>query len=368
LNNTKFKNIAVVGVGLIGGSISLALKRKNIADQIIGIDDKVILEKAKARGAIDVGYKRDQIGEAVAQADLIFICTPILTILQLLPRIAEYAPGGALISDVGSTKQKIVQTANTIMPKGKYFIGGHPMAGAESRGIESADSYLFENTIYVLTPVQPTPENIRREFGELLETIGAKVLLLTPTLHDEIAAAVSHLPQLAAVALMNLVGQHQSQSPHFLKMAAGGFRSMTRVASSSYRNWEDIINTNRDMIMTFIEKYIFELQHVKENLDQPILEKRFIKATVDRMSIPTDTRGFLKPLYDIGVVVEDKPGVLATIATTLADENINIKDVEVLKVREEEGGTMRFAFASEQDREKALQLLRTKGFECRKRD
>ena len=368
MNNTNFKRIAIVGVGLIGGSLALALKRKGIGEQIIGVDERDVLQKAAARGAIDRGYERDQLEEAVAQANLIFICTPIHLILKLLPQIVESASAGALISDVGSTKREIVHVANNIVPKGKYFIGGHPMAGSESRGIESADSYLFENTIYVLTPAQPIPEEVRREFGELLEAIGAKVLLLTPTLHDEIAAAVSHLPQMAAVALMNLVGQHQKHSSHFLKMAAGGFRSMTRIASSPYGNWEDIINTNRDKIAEFIEKYINELQKIKTCLDQPELGKRFAKAAADRMSIPTDTRGFLKPLYDLGVTVEDKPGVIAKIATICANENINIKDIEVLKVREEEGGTMRLALASEKDRERAIELLRAAGFECRKRD
>lgn len=368
MNNIKLKRIAIVGVGLIGGSLALAFKRKGIGEQIIGIDDLSVIEKAKARGAIDKGYKPDQLEEAVSQADLIFICTPIRRILDLLPKIAKFARVGALITDVGSTKREIVRVADTAIPENKFFLGGHPMAGAENRGIESADSFLFENTIYVLTPSQSIPEEIRREFGELLEAVGAKVLLLMPSLHDEIAAAVSHLPQMAAVALMNLVGRQQLKSPHFIKMAAGGFRSMTRIASSAYGNWEDIINTNTDKIREFIDKYIDELTQLKSQLGQPALEKRFMRAAADRMSIPTDTRGFLKPLYDLGVAVEDKPGVIARIATTLADAGINIKDIEVLKVREEEGGTMRFALASESDREKAIELLKAVGFDCRKRD
>jgi len=368
LNNIKFKRIAIIGVGLIGGSFALALKRKGVGEQIIGVDEQFVLEKAIAQEAIDRGYTRNQLEDAISEADLILICTPVHLIVKLLPRITKAAKSGALISDVGSTKREIVRIAGDVLPEDKFFIGGHPMTGAESRGIDSADSYLFENTIYVLTPSHPIPNGMRRDFGELLETIGAKVILLPPALHDEIAAAVSHLPQLAAVALMNLVGAHQIKSPHFLKMAAGGFRNMTRVASSPYGNWEDIINSNSDKIIEFIDKYIKELQQIKKSLGKPKLEERFLKAAVDRMSIPTDTRGFLKPLYDLGVIVEDKPGVLAKISTTLANENINIKDIEVLKVREEEGGTMRFAFASEKDRERALELLTAVGFECRKRE
>jgi len=158
LNNVKFKRIAIIGVGLIGGSLALAMKRKGIGEQIIGIDDPSVFKKAKAAGAIDQAFERKQLADAVSQADLIFICTPIHLILDFLPQIAKAAPSHALITDVGSVKREIVRVAGTCMPKDKYFLGGHPMAGAETRGFESADSFLFENTIYVLTPSQAIPE------------------------------------------------------------------------------------------------------------------------------------------------------------------------------------------------------------------
>ncbi len=365
---SDFKNICVIGVGLIGGSLGLALKRKKFKGTIVGIDEPHVIENAFSRGAIDKGFPPEQLAEGMADADLVFLCTPINEIIRLLESIGSYAKSGALLTDVGSIKRQIVETANIHLPSHCYFIGGHPMAGSEYRGVQAADAFLFENTTYVLTPNRPINEAQRRAFGELLERIGAKVLLLQPKLHDEIAAAVSHLPQMAAVALMNLVAGKQSESPHFLKMAAGGFRDMTRIASSPFGIWQDICETNSDMIGSFIDAYIDELKTIKTLLkDIPKMDNYFHEAAKNRLSIPTDTKGFLKPQFEISVAVEDKPGVIAKIANTLAEKNINIKDIEVLKIREDEGGTIRLAFASQDEQVNAITFLQQSGFECRKR-
>jgi len=364
----QFKRVLIVGVGLIGGSLGLALKRKGFKGTIIGVDDPVVLEQAKQRKVVDEAFPREQLETAAKNVNLIFLCTPIVEIIRLLQMLGKFVKPNTLITDVGSTKRKIVEAANIHLPADCDFIGGHPMAGSEARGVEAADAFLFENTTYVLTPSRPINEVTRKALGELLEMIGAKVLLLLPTLHDEIAAAVSHLPQMASVALMNLIANRQEESPYFLKMAAGGFRDMTRIASSPYSVWEPIRQTNADMIATFIDAYIIELQKVKDILLSPRLEGYFEKAARKRLSIPKDTKGFLRPQFDISVSVEDKPGVIAKIAIILSERNINIKDIEVLKVREDEGGTMRLSFSTEQDRKLAMDLLREKGFECRKRE
>lgn len=367
-DHERFNRILIIGVGLIGGSLGLALKRKGFKGTIVGVDDSEILERAVARKILDEAFFKGELEKAAGDADLIFICTPIDIILKILQTIGQYVKGDCLITDVGSTKRKIIETANIYLPAGCDFIGGHPMAGSELKGVDAADPFLFENTTYVLTPVRPISESKRSAFGELLESIGAKVLLLQPSLHDEIAAAVSHLPQMAAMALMSLAARRQSESPHFLKMAAGGFRDMTRIASSPYGIWEHILQTNVDMILKYIDEYIEELQHVKDALTSASMGEFFVTSAKNRLSIPKDTRGFLKPHFDISVAVEDKPGMIAIIANTLMKKNINIKDIEVLKIRENEGGTMRLAFSSEGDRETAIQLLTDARLECRKRE
>ena len=367
-HNERFNTIVIVGVGLIGGSLGLALKRKGFKGTIIGVDDPYTLEEAIKRKIVDKVYTNDQLKEAIEQADLVFLCTPINEIMNLIKVVGKYVKPNTLITDVGSVKRKIVEIANIHLPGECDFIGGHPMTGSEFHGVKAADPFLFENTIYVLTPTRPINEDTRKSFGELLELIGAKVLLLQPKLHDEIAAAVSHLPQMAAVAMMNLAAKKQEESPHFLKMAAGGFRDMTRIASSPFGIWEYIRQTNSDMILEYIDAYIQELEYLKKILMTPELEKYFENSAKSRLNIPSDTKGFLKPHYDISVSVEDKPGVIATIANALAEEEINIKDIEVLKIREEEGGTIRLAFTTEANRDSALALLKAKGLECGKRD
>jgi len=176
------------------------------------------------------------------------------------------------------------------------------------------------------------------------------------------------LPQMAAIALMSLAARRQSESSHFLKMAAGGFRDMTRIASSPFSIWEDILATNDDMIMEYIDAYIEELKCVRTALEHKEMRAIFDQSARNRLSIPRDTRGFFRPHFDILVAVQDRPGMLAAIADTLCEKNINIKDIEILKIRENEGGTMRLAFASESDRQTALELLQSRGLECRKRD
>ncbi|MDZ7722342.1 MAG: prephenate dehydrogenase [candidate division KSB1 bacterium] len=363
-----FKTISIIGVGLIGGSLGLALRRKKFRGRVIGIDDPYVLENALKRGAIDEGISRINIKDGLEHSDLVFLCTPITDIMQLLKEIGDYVKSGTLITDVGSIKRQIVETANLHLPSSCSFIGGHPMAGSEFRGVHAADPFLFENTSYVLTPSRPVDVSKRQALGELLECIGAKVLLLQPKLHDEIAGAVSHLPQMAAIALMNLVAKKQTESPHFLKMAAGGFRDMTRIASSPFGIWEDICDTNADMITGFIDAYVKELEELKGIINNKgKLESYFHDAAKNRLSIPTDTKGFLNPQYEISVSVEDRPGIIADIAGTLAKESINIKDIEVLKIREDEGGTIRLAFAGESEQTSAIELLQKHGFECRKR-
>lgn len=362
------KTIGIVGVGLIGGSLGLALKRKIGHIEIIGIDDIAVIEEAVSLGAIDQGFSREDMGKGISQADVVFICTPINEIINLLPSIAQHIKSGALVTDVGSTKTQIVRNAEKFFSNDRYFLGGHPMTGSEYRGVQWSDALLFENTVYVLTPSQQLPVTLTQSFGELIELLGAKVVFISPTMHDRVAAAVSHLPQLCAVTLMNLVAKQQKDSPLFLKLASGGFRDMTRIASSSYSIWNDILDTNQPEIIHFLNSLINELEQTRDKLSTGDLAEYFHDAGRHRLSIPRDTRGFLRPNYDLSIRVEDKPGVIADIATALAQLEINIKDIEVLKVREGDAGTIRLSLETQEERLKAQQILTDIGISSRLRN
>lgn len=367
---TPFKNIAIIGVGIIGGSLGLSLKRKIPGIRILGISRKETLDKALALGAIDQGFERSQLEACLPQADLVFICAPISIIIDMLPRIADAIRPGTLVTDVGSTKLKIVEKAKDYFKEDKYFIGGHPMAGNEGRGVEWADALLFENAVYVLTPSQAVPESLKRSFITLIEEIGAKMIVLHPELHDKLAAAISHLPQLLAVTLMDVVAQSQDRenSSLFFNLAAGGFRDMTRIASSPYEIWKDIFQTNQQNVLHFIDTYIETLQEMKKKLIQENLSIIFENAARNRLSIPRDTKGFLRPNFDLSVWVEDKPGQIALISSALAEKKINIKDIEVLKIREGDSGTIRLSLETEEDRQAAQKILKQIGFSSRPRN
>ncbi len=364
----NFKKIAIVGLGLIGGSLAAALKRKKLAVKIIGIDHKDVIDKALSQGLINQGYELNLIDKALEEAELIILATPIKGILELLSTIGDIIKNAALVTDVGSTKDEIVYAAHKYLPDGVHFLGGHPMTGAEKSGLDNADPFLFENAVYILTENQSVPIELVEKLVNTLEAVGAKIIFLPAKLHDEIAAVVSHLPQILAVTLMQYASRLNLDNSVYLKLAAGGFRDMTRVASSPYAVWADILKSNKENIVSTIEQFIDELTTVKEMLLIPgKMESLFAKAAKNRLSIPKDTRGFLKPQYDISVVVEDTPGVFASISSTLFNEKINIKDVEVLKIREGDGGTMRLAFESETDRERAIAHLLNIGFQVSKR-
>ncbi|MFQ5706778.1 MAG: prephenate dehydrogenase/arogenate dehydrogenase family protein [bacterium] len=358
-----FDSVTIVGLGLIGGSLAAAFKQKQVVGRLIGVDFPPIHSSAVSRRLISQGFGPDQLTRAVQRADVVILATPIKETLELLPGVAHAVKPGALITDVCSTKAAVVHCAQKCCSEDVYFLGGHPMAGSERQGLEYADPLMFENAVYVLTNSGEVPDSVLQRFVALIEAIGAKIIFLSPALHDKMAAVVSHLPQMLAVSLMNLAAQQNEKDDLYLKLAAGGFRDMTRVASSPYEMWADICATNAGNIKWAIDQFVAELERTKQAISDGQLESKFRSAAHNRLSIPTDSRGFLKPHYDISVVVEDRPGMIAGIAQTLASADINIKDIEVLKVREGDAGTLRLALESERDRERAVQRLTESGFQ-----
>ncbi len=362
-----YKSIVIVGVGLIGGSLGLALRRRFPELRIIGVSSPAAVQNAVEMGVITEGCGYEELGNAVMGANVVFLCTPIHRIQGILTLLAPHARDGVIITDVGSTKRSITRHATGVLPKGVHFIGGHPMAGSENRGVQAADPFLFQNAMYILCPAEGVPEAVVTEFSGFLGETGARVLVMEADLHDRIAAAVSHLPQLLAVTLVEAVGYLNGPDAPYLRLAAGGFRDMTRIASSPFGMWDDIFRTNDDMVREMVDIFIDHLRKVRDRIGTPALGENFEIANVTRATIPKDTKGFMRPLFDVLVVVEDVPGVIARIATELAINEINIKDIEVLKVREGEGGTLRLAFAREQEALDAVSLLGRTGYKARLR-
>ncbi len=284
------RTVAIFGVGLIGGSFALALKKAGFAGEILGVSSERSIGEALRRGAIDRGVPFE---EAACEADLLYLATPIHRIIEDIQRMKEFLKPGALVTDAGSTKQEIADAAATHLAQDS-FLGGHPMAGKESRGVNVADADLFKSRTYVLTPTsaQQLEGAGAKWLVEWIRKIGANPLILTPGEHDHAVAFTSHLPQLASTALTIAAAGNLTDASS-QKTTGQGFQDMTRLAHSSFDMWKDILETNTVEIDRALETYIKVLMEMREGLKdpasmQPLFEsaaefrKRLYSATILR--------------------------------------------------------------------------------------
>jgi prephenate dehydrogenase len=257
------RNVTIVGTGLIGASFGLALRSAGFTGTITGVSSARAIDDAVARGAIDRAASLD---EAVAQADLVFLSQTIGRILDTIRHIDPLLRPGALVTDAGSTKCAIVDLARQHITRAQ-FLGGHPMAGKETRGAGAADAQLFRNRTWVLTPDDASELETEpaREFRGWLDRIGARVLILDCDEHDRVVSLTSHLAQLASTALAATVGERLGPPPR-LEAAGPGLEDMTRLAMGSYEIWRDILATNTEHIDRALALYIQKLEHLRENL------------------------------------------------------------------------------------------------------
>ncbi|HUI57154.1 MAG TPA: prephenate dehydrogenase [Bryobacteraceae bacterium] len=260
--------VAIVGTGLIGASFGLALRRAGFAGDIVGVSSAPALAAALQAGAIN---RSAPLAEAVAQADLVFLSQTIGRILDTIRHLDPLVRPGALITDAGSTKCEIVDLARQTIRRCQ-FLGGHPMAGRETRGAAASDAGLFQGRTWVLTPDQPaeleTPA--AHEFRSWLERIGARIVVLDCDAHDRVVAITSHLPQMASTALAATV--EEAGRPG---VSGPGLMDMTRLAGSSYDLWRDIVATNSEHIDRALARYIQKLEHMRENLRTRQLQEEF---------------------------------------------------------------------------------------------
>lgn len=234
--------VAIIGVGLIGGSLGLALKAVGDID-VTGADhDQASLDEAAARGAIDRGTT--DLAAAVAAADIIFLCTPVLRLPSLVKRIAPHLKAGAVVTDVGSTKLLVGKEIAGLLPAGVHYVGGHPMAGRERSGITAADGGLFRDKWYIFTPDDSTSPAAVELVAGLVRRAGAKVTVMDAARHDGCAAIISHVPHVVAAGLVNLLGRYPGEEEAMHSLAGGGFGDTTRIASSDADMWADICMTN----------------------------------------------------------------------------------------------------------------------------
>ncbi|MCF7889707.1 prephenate dehydrogenase/arogenate dehydrogenase family protein [Candidatus Bipolaricaulota bacterium] len=362
---SEFSRITIVGLGLMGGSVGLAVKNFFPELTVVGVDYEEEIKKALRRGAVDEGYGPGELTGAVKGSDLVVLATPINEIVDILRDLAGGLEGETVVVDLGSTKCKVcIAGWSEFENSPAEFVGGHPMTGAEIRGIAGAHPLLFENSVFVLVTPEGEPTTGSRKLEDFVTGLGAEPRYLKPEGHDAIVARVSHLPQLISVSLLKLVG-NEPDPLDYLSLAGGGFRDMTRIADSPFGIWEDIFETNGELIEEAGTDFLEKLRELIQNLEDEGLEKAFGEASQLKAELPKSSKGISSSTFKVAVMVPDRPGALGELTSLLGEEGINIRDLELQKVREDYGGTFQVYFDSLGEAREANRVIMNYGFESR---
>lgn len=406
------RRLVVVGAGLLGGSLLAALQLRRAETRLVAVSSGSTLEGLKARDWCDELFGYDQLEQACDQADLVLLCAPLSSIhahLERISKVRERLARGAIVMDVGSTKMRVCQAGFVGFPPEEAdsprFVGGHPMAGSEKSGLAAADPLLYQSALWVLCPPPGMDPTRLDPLKSLLSAVGARGAVLDPRHHDESVARVSHVPQILSSVLAGWVGSEDRLAQASLALAAGGFRDMTRLAMSSWEMWRDIIATNpkpigrglrelallldalskrahawsqveskiaksgdTERMRRYLEGHHVAIeedgQEVAEDVVAPSLEhaetafrETFADGKAFRQQFRMPRKGIAHDLTEFVVRLEDRPGQLLALLEPLSKAGINVQDLEILKVREGETGTVLLGFASAEDAESARNAL-----------
>ncbi|MGH2752587.1 MAG: prephenate dehydrogenase/arogenate dehydrogenase family protein [Actinomycetota bacterium] len=328
------ERVGVIGLGLIGGSIGLALRARAGTDHVVGFDvDATTVMGALERGAIAAGA--ESLEDAASGVDLVVVATPVDLVPGVLERISRYVDDSAIVTDVGSTKVEVVAAGERCF--GERFVGGHPMAGSERHGIDAASELLFDDAWWIMTPTPETSSSTYTRVAGVVSSMGGRPVAIDPSTHDALVARLSHLPQLTASALVE-VASTAGDRDALLGLAGAGFRDVTRIAASNPDLWVAIIRSNHEAVLESLQGLGGRLDAVASMISAGRWDE--LRAWLDR-----SRRGrlelFAKP--DLGgepvgltVVVPDRPGVLAEVTTAAGELGANIEDLRI--VHSTEGG------------------------------
>ena len=351
--------IGFIGLGLIGGSIARAVRYFYPDTEIIAHSrTRASVEQAVADGVINRVI--DQIDEDFSDCTYIFLCAPVSSNAKYLEQLKPLIGPDCIITDVGSTKTDIHEKV-TDLDMEANFIGGHPMAGSEKTGIENAKALLLENAYYVLTPAAKVTGEMIERYRDLVASLKAIPLILTYEKHDYVTAAISHLPHIIASSLVNLVKDCDYEDETMKKVAAGGFKDITRIASSSPEMWEQICSANSENILSVLDEYINSLIEIKFSLAEHnthCIHDLFETSRDYRNSISDSGSGPIPKAYSIYCDMVDEAGGIAALATILATNGISIKNIGIVHNREFEEAVLHVEFYEEMAKIKAAELLR----------
>ncbi|WP_079530125.1 prephenate dehydrogenase [Halobacillus hunanensis] len=359
------KTIFIVGLGLIGGSLAMNVAREKKV-KVIGMDaDHANLSLAKNQGVVH--EFAEDFASGVGQADVLILATPISVTIDYLHQLNELSiDKPLLVTDVSSVKSQVLQAAQELTNPFISFVGGHPMAGSHKQGYTAAKPHLFENAIFVLTPAKGADESDARTLKELFSTTGARFLTLSTKEHDEMTAVISHFPHLIASSLVHQAREWQKTHPSLEHLAAGGFRDITRIASSNPELWQDIFFQNKKLLIQMLDDWIGEMKRMKQLLyhEESQLTLQYLgEAKKFRDGLPFREKGAIPAFYDIYVDIHDQPGAIQNVIQLLAQQDISIKNIRILEIREGITGALRISFQTGEEQQNSYQLLMDNGYE-----
>ena len=352
------KKIGFVGLGLIGGTIARAIRQYYPAYEIVAFDkSRESLALATQESVIDVACT--SIDDNFQHCDYIFLCAPVSYNNAYLKQLKNYLHCDCILTDVGSVKSSIHEEVIALNME-ENFIGGHPMAGSEKSGFVNSKAMLIENAYFILTPSAKVAKEKVDAYAEFVSSLKALPVVLGYEEHDYITGAISHLPHIIASTLVNFVKDHDGKEELMKHLAAGGFKDITRIASSSPTMWQHICSKNKNNIVKIIDEYIALLEEAKSSVARGAEQEiyNFFESSKNyRNSIPGGSSGPIKRVFAVYCDIIDEAGGIATIATILAANNINLKNIGIIHNREFEEGFLRIEFYDEASSKKAAELL-----------
>ena len=355
--------IGFIGLGLIGGSIAKAVRRVHPDAKLIAYNrTQEVLNQAIRDGVIDEAAW--DITAAFGSCDYIFLCVPVVTMRSFLKQLKGIIGPDTILTDVGSTKGDIHRAVSEL-GLDACFIGGHPMAGSEKTGYKYASDRLIENAWYILTPGGQVPADKVSAFSEFVRSLGALPLLLTYEEHDYITAAVSHVPHVVSASLVNMVHDLDGREEYMRTIAAGGFKDITRISSSSPQMWEEICLANADKICTVLESFTRKLTDFRfaiRNGNREKLRLYFTRSRDYRDSFSDEAKGPIRRDFRLYMDITDEAGAIAEVASVLADEHISLKNIGIVHNRDFDKGVLRVEFYEDETLKRAVNVLKQKDY------
>lgn len=347
-----------IGLGLIGGSVAKALKLTAPGCRIIAFDkDTQALKLAAAEKTADVVCQ--DVDDVFSSCDIFFLCTPVDFNTEYLAQIKKLRKSDSIVTDVGSVKKTIHDVVRELDME-DCFIGGHPMAGSERSGYSASSAGLLENAYYILTPTATVSKDKIELLSSIIKNAGSIPIVMTEDKHDTVTAAISHLPHMAAYALVNLIHDSDDTDNTMKMIAAGGFKDITRIASSSPIMWQQICGENKEKLLDFMDRYIEELSTLRSSIEKErkeTLYDYFLDAKNYRNDFNDVVSGPISRSYRLTVSIPDETGVIARLSSMFAKKGINLKNIGIVHNREFEEGVLRIEFYDEYSFKQAISVL-----------